>query len=188
MRWFLIDRFEEFISGQRATAVKAVAMTEPSVDDYSVTYPRFPSSLIVEGIAQAGGILVSQINDFKNRVVLAKINHSAFHFFATPGDRLVIDVEILNLQEFGAVVSGMARVDGRIQSEVELVFAYLGNEFEGVQLFEPGGFCRVLRCLKLFDVGVNPDGTPIHVPQHMLDAERFDLEKYDQYFASQAAS
>ncbi len=183
MRWFLIDRFEKFISGQQATAVKAISMTEPAVDDYSVTFPRYPSSLIVEGIAQAGGILVSQIHDFKHRVVLAKINHSTFNFFAVPGDRLVIDVQILNLQKFGAVVSGLSKVSDHVQAEVELVFAYLGDDFEGVELFEPGGFCRVLRSLKLFDVGVNPNGTPIAVPQHMRDAEIVDLKKFEQYFA-----
>jgi len=183
MRWFLIDRFDKFVSGQKATAVKTVALSEEAVDDYSVTYPRYPASLIVEGIAQAGGILVSELEEFKNRVVLAKINFSRFHFFARPGDKLVMDVEILNLQDLGAVVSGISRVDRQVQAEVELVFAYLGDQFEGVELFEPGGFCRVLRCLKLFEVGVNSDGTPLQVPQHMLDAEIVDLKRFEQQFA-----
>ena len=186
MRWFLIDRFEKFVSGQQAIAVKTVALCEEAVDDYSVTYPRYPSSLIVEGIAQAGGILVSQLEDFKNRVVLAKINSSKFHFFAKPGDKLIIDVQILNLQDFGAVVSGIVKIDEEVQSEVELVFAYLGDQFQGVELFDPAGFCRVLRCLKLFDVGVNQDGTSIKVPQHMLDAEIVDLRRYEARFAEAA--
>lgn len=188
MRWFWIDRFIEFTSGKQAIAVKNVSLSEEPIDEYNPGYPYYPASLIVEGIAQAGGILVAQIQDFQNRVVLAKVNKSEFHFPACPGNQLVFNVNILNLQESGAVVSGVSTVGDQTQCEVELVFAYLGDQFEGVELFEPGGFCRMLRCLKLFDVGKNEDGTSIQVPQHMLEAERHDIAKADvQYAKSELA-
>ena len=175
MRWFWIDRFDEFVSGKRARAVKSVTMSDEPIDEYNPGFPYYPASLIVEGMAQAGGILVGQISDFHNRVVLAKVNKSEFHFQACPGDKLIYDVAILNLQEFGAVVKGVATVDDRVQSEVELVFAYLGGQFEGVELFEPANFCRILRCMKMFEVGVDEDGSPIQVPQHMLEAEKQEI-------------
>ena len=53
------------------------------------------------------------------------------------------------------------------------MFATLDDErFVGVELFEPAQFCRMIRLLRTFEVGVNPDGTPIEVPPHMLAAER----------------
>jgi 3-hydroxyacyl-[acyl-carrier-protein] dehydratase len=52
------------------------------------------------------------------------------------------------------------------------MFATLDDQrFEKVELFEPADFCRMIRLLRLFDVGVNEDGTPIKIPQYMLDAE-----------------
>jgi len=38
--------------------------------------------------------------------------------------------------------------------------------------FEPAQFCRMIRLLRTFEVGVNPDGTPIEVPPHMVEAEK----------------
>ena len=71
MRWFWIDRFEEFVSGSHAVAVKSVSLSEDPVDEYSPGRPYFPASLIVEGLAQTGGLLIAQSSDFRSRVVLA---------------------------------------------------------------------------------------------------------------------
>ncbi len=172
MRWFWIDRFEEFISGKRATALKSVSLAEEPIDEYSPYYPHFPASLIVEGIAQTGGILVSQMRDFNVRVVLAKVNKCQFNFEARPGDKLTYRIELLNLQEFGAVVNGVVSRGDDVLCDAELVFAYLGDQFEGVELFEPSEFCKMLRVLKLFEVGKNEDGSAIAVPDHMLAAEQ----------------
>ena len=61
----------------------------------------------------------------------------------------------------------------RLQAEIELMFAKLDDErFNNVELFEPAEFCRMIRLLRIFEVGVNPDGTPIQVPLHMIDAEK----------------
>jgi len=172
MRWSWIDRFEAFVSGKSCIAVKAVSTNDEPVDEYLLSYPHYPASLIIEGVAQAGGVLVAQIEDFQHRVVLAKINRSEFHRLALPGDRLRFEVEINHLQESGAVVSGKVTCDDQLQAEVELVFAYLGAEFDGVVLFEPAEFCKYMRNWKLFDVGVNQDGSSIQIPSHMVAAEQ----------------
>jgi len=53
------------------------------------------------------------------------------------------------------------------------MFAKLDDErFNDVELFEPAEFCRMIRLLRIFEVGVNPDGTPIQVPEHMTEAEK----------------
>ena len=65
MRWFWIDRFTEFVAGDYASAVKNISLSEEVVDEYAPGRTHFPSSLIIEGIAQAGGILLGQLSDFK---------------------------------------------------------------------------------------------------------------------------
>jgi len=164
MRWFWVDRFTEFVSGQTATSEKSVSLSEEVVDDYAP---------VVEGLAQTGGLLLGQMSDFKDRVVLAKISKSKFHFEAYPGDTLTYHITLGPQEGIGAVAVGTSHVNGRLQAEIELMFAKLDDErFNNVELFEPAEFCRMIRLLRIFEVGVNPDGTPIQVPEHMIDAEK----------------
>ena len=177
MRWFWIDRFTEFVSGQRASAVKSVSLSEDPVDEYAPGRTYCPSSIIIEGFAQTGGLLIGQMSDFKDRVVLAKITKSKFNFQAYPGDTLKYSVELRNQDGIGAMVVGTSHVDGKLHGEIELMFASLDDErFENVELFEAAQFCRMIRLLRLFEVGVNPDGSPVEVPEHMVEAEKAYLK------------
>ena len=73
MRWFWIDRFTEMVSGQKATAIKTVSLSEEHLHDHFLGIPTMPNSLILEGMAQTAGMLVSEYNDFRERVILAKV-------------------------------------------------------------------------------------------------------------------
>jgi len=173
MRWFWIDRFSEFVSGEHATGIKNVSLSEEVVDEYAPGRTHFPSSLIIEGIAQTGGLLLGQLSDFKDRVVLAKVNNCVFNFEAYPGDTLVYHTRIKNRDGIGTTLEATSHRGDELQAEVELMFATLDDErFTGVELFEPAQFCRMIRLLRIFEVGVNPDGSPIQVPQHMIAAEK----------------
>lgn len=172
MRWFWIDRFTEFVSTKRASAVKCVTLSEPHVVDYSPGFPQLSNSFIVEGVAQTGGLLVSQASDFLGRVVLAKIGKAVFHFPAVPGDQLTYRVELLSLQPDGAVIEATCHAGERLQAELELTFACLDERYGKIQLFEPAAFLRLLRSLQLFHIGRTVDGEPVAVPPHMLAAER----------------
>lgn len=173
MRWFWIDQYTEFVAGKTATALKSVTLSEEVIDEYSPGWPHFPSSLIVEGFAQTGGLLVAQMSDFKNRVVLAKVGKCSFSNPVRPGDLLTYKVTIDNLQPNGAMVNGVGLLNGEPHSQVDLMFAYLEDQrFKNVELFEPAELCRMCRMLRLFQVGAYEDGSPVQVPQHMLDAEK----------------
>ena len=65
MRWIWIDRFIEFNSGKSARAVKNLSLAEDHFADHFPGYPVMPACLILEGLAQTGGILVGEANDFK---------------------------------------------------------------------------------------------------------------------------
>ncbi len=173
MRWFWIDRFTKFVAGESAEAVKSISLSEEVVDEYSPGRTFLPASVIIEGIAQAGGLLIGQMSDFHDRVVLAKVMVSEFYFEAEPGSKLTYKVKLTNNDGMGAVVEGTTWLDEKQQGKVNLMFARLDDErFRGVELFEPAEFCRMLRLLRLFEIGVNPDGTPVKVPSHMLEAEK----------------
>jgi 3-hydroxyacyl-[acyl-carrier-protein] dehydratase len=173
MRWFWIDRFTEFVSGKYARAVKGVTLAEEAVDEYVPGATFLPAPLIIESFAQMGGLLVGQTSDFLERVVLAKVNRADFFDEARPGDLIQFRAEIASLQAIGGAVRGTAHVDEKPLCEVDLTFAFLNTDrFVNQQLFEPAGFLRMLRLLRLFDVGRTADGQAISVPEHLLAAER----------------
>ena len=71
MRWIWIDRFVEFEPGKSATAVKNLTAAEDHYADHFPGFPVMPAALILEGLAQTGGILVGEANQFREKVVLA---------------------------------------------------------------------------------------------------------------------
>lgn len=172
MRWFWIDKFVEFESGRRAVAIKNVSFAEEQIPDYLYTFPLMPASLIIEGLAQTGGLLVGELSGFRDRVVLAKVGKAMFHDQAEPGDTLTYTAEIEDVKSGGSIVRATAHIGERLLVETEIVFAHLDHRFEGVELFDPAMFLGVLRSYRLYDVGKKADGSPLEPPQHMLEAER----------------
>src|SRR4051812_29986446 len=102
MRWIWIDRFLEFERGKSARAVKNLSFAEDFFADHFPGYPVMPAALILEGLAQTGGILVGEVNDFKEKVVLAKVPRATFHRDALAGEQLIYDVEIVHMRPEGA--------------------------------------------------------------------------------------
>lgn len=179
MRWFWIDKFTEFRSGERAVAVKCVSLGEPHTHDTIPGYPVHPPSLIVEGIAQTGGILVGEYYDYQERVILAKVSVAKFHFHACPGDQLRYVVSMENIQPDGAMIRGVSYVEQRVQAEIDLYYAHLSERSQAEHLFEPAGFLRMLRAFRVYDVAVDADGNPAKIPDYLLEAERLALKLGD---------
>src|SRR5262245_38214402 len=125
MRWFWVDRFTEFVSGTRATGLKAVALSEEHMHDHWPGYPVMPNSLIAEGMAQTSGLLVSEVYKFSELVVLAKFAKCEFDGAVRPGDVLSYRADIIQAKEAGASVTVTAHVGGRQQANAEIFFARL---------------------------------------------------------------
>lgn len=172
MRWFWIDRFVEFESGRRAVALKNIALDEECVDGYVPAYPIFPNSLVIEGIAQTGGLLAGQYFQFDARVVLAKVAAARFHLPALPGDTLRYTVVIEDINSQATNVKATSHIGDRLHAEVELLFAHLDDRVRQGEMFEEAEFLRMLRLLHMFDVGRNADGTPLTPPPRYLAAEQ----------------
>ncbi|MCI0362080.1 MAG: beta-hydroxyacyl-ACP dehydratase [Planctomycetaceae bacterium] len=172
MRWFWIDRFEQFVRGTRAVTIKAVAMAEEQFDDYSPGYPVMPTSLVIEGMAQTAGLLIGEMSGFEHRVVLAKIGKAVFHFPAVPGDMLRYTATILDVKTDGAMATITSHIGDRLHGEVEMMFAFLDDRFPPGPLFEPVDFVAMVRAFGMYDVGVTPDGKPIELPAFYVQAQR----------------
>jgi 3-hydroxyacyl-[acyl-carrier-protein] dehydratase len=178
MRWFWIDRYTEFVSGSHATAVKGVSLAEGHVHEYHPGYPMHPNTLVIEGIAQAGGLLISEHYGFGELVVLAKLSKAKFHGRARTGETLTYKVKADWIRADSAQVSGVAHVGDRLHGEVQLLFARMGEEMAqqmGARLFRPSDLRHWLDLVGVFEVGVKQDGTRLKRGDYPLDDDASPL-------------
>lgn len=145
MRWMWIDRVVELIPGKKLVAVKNVSLAEEHLHDHFAAEPKqglpatpvMPACFILEGMAQAGGVLFGHANGFAFNVVLAKINRAEFLREATAGCtlRYTAEMERMDAGGVGASVKGtVALLDHARPSEgfvaiggVEMMFSNLDN-------------------------------------------------------------
>lgn len=139
MRWIWIDRFIHFESRKTATAVKCLSTAEDYFAEHFPCFPVMPAPLILEGLAQCGGILVGEANNFQEKVILAKIPKAVFHREAMPGETLTYTTEILNLAAEGAAVRGEVRSGNDMIAEAEIFFAHL-DQNRSAQIFGDHNF------------------------------------------------
>ena len=121
----LVDKVIEHVPGQKAVALKNVTVNEPQFQGHFPDRPLMPGVLIVESMAQVGGIIVSQMPDLpKGLFVFAGINNVKFRRPVVPGDQLLITCELLSIKRkrFGKV-KGEAHVAGKLVCSGELMFS-----------------------------------------------------------------
>lgn len=171
MRWLWIDRFEEFISGERAVAVKSVSLAEDYVRDNTAGLPMLPQTLILEGMAQTAGMLMGQHFDFRMRLVLAKVSSLNFYFPAIPGDTLRYCSTIARCNDAGGRVETTSHINGKLQATADFFLAMLPESQASESLFDPAQFVQLLRLLRIFEVGRMPDGTKLTLPPELAAAE-----------------
>ncbi|HWL09757.1 MAG TPA: 3-hydroxyacyl-ACP dehydratase FabZ family protein [Planctomicrobium sp.] len=132
MRWFWVDRFIEFKSGELARSIKNVSLAEEHLHDHFPGFPVMPCSLIMEGMAQTGGILLGESHKFKYLVFLAKVPKFVSHRPARPGDQLIYTAKLLEAREEGGMTSVTAHCGDELVAEAEIVFANLTEEDAGI--------------------------------------------------------
>ncbi len=139
MRWIWLDRFLDFQSGKSARAVKNLSLAEDVFAEHFPGYPVMPGPLLLEGLAQTGGILVGEANDFREKVVLAKVPVARFHREVLAGEQVIYEVELLHLRPEGASVQGRVLADGEVVAEAEIFFAHL-DQNRSQQIFGDHNF------------------------------------------------
>lgn len=119
----LIDRVEELMEGQRIVAKKNVTINEPFFQGHFPHEPVMPGVLIVEAMAQAGAVALLSLPQFKGKTAyFGGIDKAKFRKKVTPGDTLILEVEILKIKANTGLGKGIARVDGKKVAEAELTF------------------------------------------------------------------
>jgi len=120
--FLLIDRIVEFEPTKRLVAIKNVTINEPFFQGHFPGHPIMPGVLVVEAMAQAGGIIMlHEIPDREQKlVVFTGIERAKFRRPVTPGDQLRIEVNVLSFRTRAGRIEGRATIDGKLACEAVL--------------------------------------------------------------------
>jgi 3-hydroxyacyl-[acyl-carrier-protein] dehydratase len=128
--FILVDRVVEIEPDKRIVGLKNVTINEPFFQGHFPEAPVMPGVLIVEAMAQAGGVLVYASlpeEQRKGLVYFMGIDKARFRKPVIPGDQLVIEVVWTKRRANVSKMSGKATVDGQLVAEAE-VMAMIGEE------------------------------------------------------------
>ena len=121
----LVDKVIEYVPGEKAVAIKNITINEPQFQGHFPERPLMPGVLIVESMAQVGGLIVTQMPDLPSGLfVFAGIDNVKFRRPVVPGDQLIITCQLLSIKRkrFGKV-KGEAHVEGKLVCSGELMFS-----------------------------------------------------------------
>ncbi|MDS3859322.1 3-hydroxyacyl-ACP dehydratase FabZ [Thermosynechococcaceae cyanobacterium BACA0444] len=123
--FLLVDRIIDYVPGSRAVGLKNVTVNEPFFQGHFPGRPIMPGVLIVEAMAQVGGVILMQMGDLKGKLsMFAGIDKVRFRRPVTPGDQLILTAELICIkqQRFGKM-QGKAEVNGQLACEGEMMFS-----------------------------------------------------------------
>ena len=118
----LIDRVEELVPRERIVAIKAVTINEPFFQGHFPSRPIMPGVLLVEAMAQVGGmLLMGAVPNPENKVVyFTSLNDVRFRQPVKPGDQLIFELDLLQVRGMMCKMKGIAKVDGKLVCEAEM--------------------------------------------------------------------
>ena len=144
MRWMWIDRIVSLNRGESCVAIKNVSLAEDVLHDHfpasahAPACPVLPHPLMIEGMAQTAGILVGHANDFREKVILAKIGKAIFTNVCPPGFTLRYSASIVRLDQSGASTTGtVERIDPATGdtidlAQIDLLFSHIDHNMAGL--------------------------------------------------------
>jgi beta-hydroxyacyl-ACP dehydratase FabZ len=118
----MVDRIVE-ISDDSVVGIKNVTVNEPYFNGHFPGFPVMPGVLIIEAMAQVGGILISRVNaNARGKIMfLASVDEAKFRKPVIPGDQLRIEMTILKMKSTVAKLKGTATVEGLLVAEATLM-------------------------------------------------------------------
>ena len=121
--FLLVDRVLEVQGTQKIVGLKNVTFNEPFFQGHFPGHPVMPGVLIIEAMAQTGGLLLmEQIPDRASKVVyFMALDNVKFRKPVVPGDQLRMEVEMLQFRGKVARMKGIALVDGKVAAEAEML-------------------------------------------------------------------
>jgi 3-hydroxyacyl-[acyl-carrier-protein] dehydratase len=156
MRWMWIDRIVELRPRERLVAIKNVSLAEEHLHDHFPARPEgsgraarpampvMPASLIIEGMAQTAGILVGHAEQFREKVILAKVGLAELEREATPGTTLRYTATIQQMDRAGASTHGTVELLDHAAPDhgyapigrIDLMFSHIDQNMAGLEFPE----------------------------------------------------
>jgi len=122
--FLLVDQIIELDPGKRAAGIKNVTINEPFFQGHFPENPIMPGVLILEALAQVGACAMLSMAEYNNRLAyFAGIDQVRFRRIVTPGDQLLLEIELIKLKSSFGKARGRASVDGALAVEGEFMFA-----------------------------------------------------------------
>ena len=123
----MVDRITEIEEGSKIVGIKNVTINEPFFQGHFPEQPVMPGVMILEGMAQVGGVLGYQsLPEMigKKLLYFAGINRARFRRPVVPGDQLIFELNLLKMKRGVMVMDGKAFVDGQLVTEAELMASF----------------------------------------------------------------
>ena len=123
--FLLVDRIVELEADKRIVGLKNVTINEPFFQGHFPGAPVMPGVLIIESMAQVGGVMIYRDLPDKDKklIYFTGIESAKFRRPVVPGDQLRIEMELLNRRNNFGKMQGRATVDGKLASEAIVLFA-----------------------------------------------------------------
>jgi 3-hydroxyacyl-[acyl-carrier-protein] dehydratase len=125
--FILIDRVLELIPGDRIVALKNVTINEPFFQGHFPAFAVMPGVLIVEAMAQTGGVLYLDSQPPEKRgalVYFMGMDKVKFRKPVVPGDQIIFEVKLLKQRLKAIKMAGTAKVDDKVVAEAELMATF----------------------------------------------------------------
>lgn len=125
--FLLVDRVLECVPGKKISALKNVTINEPFFQGHFPGAPIMPGVLIVEALAQAGGVLFMANRETtaeRTLMYFMGLDKVKFRKPVVPGDQLILDVETTKQRAKVIKLAGVAKVDGQVVAEAELMATF----------------------------------------------------------------
>jgi 3-hydroxyacyl-[acyl-carrier-protein] dehydratase len=122
--FLLVDKILEIETGKKAVGLKNVTINEPFFQGHFPGNPIMPGVLIVEAMAQVGGIAILSMEEHKGKLaVFTGIERMKFRKQVVPGDTLIMEAELIAFKMGIGKAKVCAKVEGKIAAEGEVMFA-----------------------------------------------------------------
>ena len=123
--FLLVDRVDSMVAGESIEGYKNISISDHVFQGHFPGHPIYPGVLIIEGMAQAGGVLAfkssTDESEFDNKVVyFMSIDKAKFRSPVVPGDKLIYKLSVLKHKGNIWVLDGKAYVDDKLVAEAEL--------------------------------------------------------------------
>ncbi|MBN1872259.1 MAG: 3-hydroxyacyl-ACP dehydratase FabZ [Candidatus Omnitrophica bacterium] len=122
----LVDKIVEFEEDKRIVGIKNITANEPFFEGHFPDNPIMPGVLIVEAMAQVGGVLMfNKESNLNKPAFFLGVDNARFRKAVIPGDILTLEIEVLKLKTRVAQLHGKARVESDIVAEADIMFGFV---------------------------------------------------------------